>query len=153
MNGYPTHEMKRLNHLVGETTAVYHGFSRLLGISDSEMMILYTLWGEDGCCAPHEICRQSGMSKQTLNSALRKLERAGTIRLEPGQARSKTVCLTEAGRQRADRTVAQVYAAENAIFAAWPQEDVTQYLTLTDRYLQALQTQLQALREEKEDAK
>ena len=153
MNGYPSHEMRRFNHLVGETNAVYHGFSRLLGVSDSEMMILYTLWGEDGRCAPHEICRQSGMSKQTLNSALRKLEQAGTIRLEPGQARSKTVCLTEAGRQRADRTVAQVYAAENAVFAAWPQEDVAQYLALTGRYLQALQAQLQALREKKEDAK
>ena len=50
--------MRRFNHLVSETDAVYHEVSARLGLSDSVMQILYILYDfPDGRCALQEICR------------------------------------------------------------------------------------------------
>ena len=70
----PSKEMRRYNHLVGEIDGVYHEMSLRLGLSDSAMIVLYTLCDSGGPCPLRDICRRSGLSKQTVNSALRKLE-------------------------------------------------------------------------------
>ena len=134
----PSKELRRYNHLLGEIAGAYHEMSLKLGLSDSVMNVLYTLCDSGGSCPLREICRRSGLSKQTVNSALRKLEAEGTVYLEPVSARSKSVCLTEAGRALAAGTAERVIHIENDIFAAWPGEDVERYLELTERYLLAL---------------
>ena len=85
------------------------------------------------------------MSKQTVNSALRKLEADGILYLEPSGARSKRVCLTEAGLRVADATAGRLIRLENSIFDEWPAEDVQQYLGLMERYLQAFRCKLPEL--------
>lgn len=137
--GYrPSQEMRRYNHLVGEIDGVYHEMSRKLGLSDSAMLVLYTIYAYRGGCPLREICRSSGLSKQTVNSALRGLEAEGAIYLEPASAKRKNVCLTEAGEALAAETAGQIIRIENEIFDAWPREDVARYLDLTERYLLAL---------------
>ena len=74
------------------------------------------------------VCESTGLSKQTVNSALRKLEADGILYLEPSGARSKRVCLTEAGLRVADATAGRLIRLENSIFDEWPAEDVQQYL-------------------------
>ena len=137
--GYgPSKEMRRYNHLLGEIDGVYHEMSLRLGLSDSAMIVLYTICDSGGSCPLRDICRRSGISKQTVNSALRKLEAEGAVYLEAVSARSKSVCLTEAGRALAERTAGRVIRIENDIFASWPREDVERYLKLTERFLLAL---------------
>ena len=63
--------IKRLNHLVGELEGAYHEASYLLGMSDSVSLVLYTLCTHGRSCPLHEICGQTGLSKQTVNSAVR----------------------------------------------------------------------------------
>ena len=67
--------LKRLNHLQCEMSVVYHEMSHLCGLSDSTMQILYTIcnFGEESCLL-RDICHLTGLPKQTINSALRKLE-------------------------------------------------------------------------------
>lgn len=140
--GYrPSREMRRYNHLVGEIDGAYHGMALKLGLSDSAMRVLYTICVHGDDCPLREICRSSGLSKQTVNSALRKLEAEGTVYLEAVSARSKNVCLTEAGEALAAETAGRIIRMENEIFDAWPREDVAQYLDLTERYLLALRAQ------------
>lgn len=127
--------IKRYNHLTGEISAVYHKMSLKLGLSDSASIILYTICDSGDACPLRDICRLSGLSKQTVNSALRRLETDGAVRLEAAGPRNKTVCLTDAGKLLADRTARRIIQAENEIFAAWPPEDVEEYLTLTERFL------------------
>lgn len=135
MNGYSSKEMKRFNHLLGEINAVYHEIGLALGLSDSAMSVLYTICDNGDCCLLHEICRRSGIGKQTINSAIRKLEAEGIVYLEPVSGRNKNVCLTDAGKQLAARTAIRVIATENDIFASWPAEDVESYLRLTEKFL------------------
>lgn len=130
-------ELKRFNLLMSETNAAYHDASFRLGIPDSAMQILYAILSNDGreSCPLQEICRQTGLSKQTINSALRRLERDGMLYLTHTGAKTKDVCLTDKGKALAERTAARLIALEDRIFAAWPAQDVERYLALTERYL------------------
>lgn len=134
-------QLKRYNHLLGELEAVYHDLSYRLGMSDSVSKILYTLCSEAKPCPIREICLYSGLSKQTVNSALRKLEAQGLIYLESAGRKAKTVCLTEAGTQFVQGTAMRILSMENEILNAWAPEEVAQYLDLTERFLQSLREQ------------
>ena len=129
-------ELRRFNYLLGETDGVYHDAAVRMGLSDSVMRILYCLCCEGDPCPLRTIVRQSGMSKQTVNSALRKLEGAGAVYLEAAGGRSKNVCLTDAGRELAGRTAAPLMELEDEIFSAWGADEVEQYIRLTQRYLE-----------------
>ena len=131
-------ELKRFNYLLGEINAQYHEMSLKLGLSDSAMMVLYAICDNGECCLLQEICRRTGVSKQTINSAIRKLEREGMVYLEAMGAKNKNACLTERGKGLAEDTVMRIMEAENDIFATWPQEDVARYLALTERFLEAI---------------
>lgn len=79
--------IRRFNHLLGELDAVYHDLSFRLGMSDSVSKILYTICDAGTSCPLHLICQRTGLSKQTVNSALRKLEREGPGGRRPVQDR------------------------------------------------------------------
>ena len=140
-----SNSLKRLNHLIGEIDAVYHEASFKLGMSDSVSKILYTICNVGDSCLLHEICKQTGLSKQTVNSAIRNLEAEGIVVLQPVGGKSKKVCLTEKGELFARRTALRLIEIENSIFASWPKEDVQTYLELTERFLLCLQERVGAL--------
>ena len=138
MDFFSSKEFKHYNHLINEIEGTYHEMSLKLGLPDSSMIVLYTISNHGDHCPLADICRQSGLSKQTINSALRKLEADGVIRLEMAGSKNKTVYLTEAGKELAQKTALRIITAENEIFADWPAEDVEKYLELTERFLTAL---------------
>lgn len=138
-------ERKRYNYLLSETDAAYHEASIRFGLPDSSMIVLYTLLDMGDPCPLRDIRRYAGISKQTINSALRQLEADGMIYLENTDGKNKTVYLTEEGRKLVKRTAAKVIAIENDIFASWDTEDVDQYLLLTERYLRDFKDRLQYL--------
>lgn len=128
-------EIKRFNHLISETEALYHEIALKLGLSDSAMQILYTICNNGESCPLQEICRISGISKQTINSSLRKLEADNIVHLEQISGKSKNVCLTEKGKALAESTVAKLITAENEVFSSWFDSDLNKYLELTELYL------------------
>lgn len=145
MKTYPSGEMKRYNHLLGEIDAVYHEMTLKLGLSDSAMKILYTICNNGESCPLQEICRRSGVSKQTINSAIRKLEAEDIVYLEPYGAKNKNVCLTDKGKHLAENTAFRMIEAENDIFASWPKEDLEKYLELTESFLVSLKEKAKIL--------
>lgn len=127
--------LKRYNHLVGEIDAVYHEASLKLGMSDSVSKILYTICNVGSSCLLHDICKQTGLSKQTVHSAIRNLEAKEMVTLELVGGKSKKVCLTEKGEIFAQKTARRLIDMENRILSSWPKEDVQTYLKLTERFL------------------
>lgn len=135
MNIHSFKELRRYNYLINEIEAAYHEISSTLCLSDSSMVVLYTACDNGGSCMLQDICHNSGISKQTINSALRKLESEGIIYLESAGTKNKKVCLTEQGKHLADHTAGKIIEIENDIFSSWANEDVEKYLELTERYL------------------
>lgn len=130
--------LKRYNHLVGEIDAVYHEASLKLGMSDSVSKILYTICNVGSSCLLHDICKQTGLSKQTVHSAIRNLEAKEMVTLELVGGKAKKVCLTEKGEIFAQKTARRLIDMENRILSSWPKEDVQTYLELTERFLMDL---------------
>ena len=116
---YTSAEMRRFNHLMGELDAVYHCMSLKLGVTDSEMSILYTVCDVGEPCPIREICRRCGLSKQTVNSALRKLEEQKSIRLETCGFKSKSIVLTDSGRKLADEFIAALTCVWSNVYSVY----------------------------------
>lgn len=145
MKTYISQEMKRYNHLLGEIDSIYHESSLKLGITDSVSKILYTICIVGNSCLLNDICKRTGLSKQTVNSALRKLEDENIIYLEAVNGKSKKVCLTENGITFSQKTAWQIIKMENDIFDSWSHEDVKKYLELTEKYLSSLKERIHEL--------
>ena len=138
-------DLKRLNHLVGEIDAVYHEMSLRLSLSDSAMKILYTICNFGEACLLADVCRLTGLSKQTINSAIRKLEGEGILTTEAEDGRAKRLRLTEQGERYASDTALRILLSENEVLSSWPREDVETYLTLMERFLRDLREKAQTL--------
>lgn len=126
-------QMKRFNLLQSELDAAYHEAALKLGLSDSAMLILYTICWCGGECLFGDIT--SGVSKQTINSALRKLEADNIVWLETFEGRKKKVRLTDKGNQFVKDTVFRLIKIENEIFGIWSDKEKNMYIDLTQRFL------------------
>lgn len=138
-------ETRRYNRIISEIDEVYHEIAMKQGFSDSEMEILYVLTDNDGRCRLTELIRQTAINKQTINSALRKLEGEDIVYLEPAGGKSKCVCFTEKGRVVAHNTVDKVIRTEQKIYASWSREEWELYVQLTERYLSQLREEMKEL--------
>jgi len=135
----------RYSYLTSEIDAAYHEAARKLGLSDSAMRILYTVCLHGDSCPLGDVVALAGISKQTINSALRKLEAAGILYLKTSGGRTKRVYLTEEGEALTRRSALRVLKMEDEILSSWPEEDWQTYVTLTEKYLSAFRAKVREL--------
>ncbi len=62
------------NHLYKEFDDIYHDAALNASLSDSAFDILYGIFELGDGCLQRDICRTSCIPKQTINSAIRKME-------------------------------------------------------------------------------
>ncbi len=133
-------ELNRLNKAIAE---LYHDLCVRLGISDSVFDIFYAIAAlGDGCCQK-DICDYAFTSKQTIHSAIHKLEKEGMLRLSPGKGREMHIYLTAAGEQFTREKIDPVIAGENEALSQMPSDETDQLLLLTEKYASCLRGQLQ----------
>ena len=138
-------QIHRLNYLTSELDGLYHQASLRIGLTDSAMRILYAIYDNGDGCLLHTIYQQSGISKQTVNSAIRKLEEEEILYLVHFQGKHKKVLLTKKGKAYLEQTAARIYEAESRAFAAWTEEEVETYLRLTEKFAEAFREQVRAM--------
>lgn len=133
-------ELNRLNKAIAE---LYHDLCVRLGISDSVFDIFYAIAAlGDGCCQK-DICDYAFTSKQTIHSAIHKLEKEGMLRLSLGKGREMHIYLTAAGEQFTREKIDPVIAGENEALSQMPSDETDQLLLLTEKYASCLRGQLQ----------
>ncbi|WMJ86863.1 MarR family winged helix-turn-helix transcriptional regulator [Anaerocolumna sp. MB42-C2] len=138
MQEYFNSSMKRFNYLISELDNTYHELSQKLGLSDSAMMILYTICNFGESCLLSDILKLSGASKQTISSALRKLEADGIVYLESFSGKKKMVFLTEKGKLITKKTVSRLITFENEALSTFSEQEQELYFVLTERFLSVL---------------
>lgn len=134
-----------MTYLSSELDALYHLSSLKFGISDSVSIVLYTIFDAGGECLLSEIYKTSGISKQTINSAIRSLEAEHLICLKQMDGRSKMVSFTEEGKEFAENTVARLLAAEMGAFESWSEQEVGLLMDLIEKYVDSLRKQIEKL--------
>ena len=134
-----------INHIISEMESLYHQASLKMGISDSVSIVLYTIHVTEGICLLSDIYKKSGISKQTVNSAIRRLEDEGILYLEEHTGRSKKIILTEIGNKYINKTVAKLYEAEVQAFESWTKEEINTYVNLMEKYKDCFRKKINAL--------
>lgn len=138
-------KIRKINYLISEMDALYHLAALKMGISDSVSIVLYTIYDSGNGCLLSDVYKKSGISKQTVNSAVRKLETEEILYLEQHTGRSKRIFLTDRGKTFVRETVARLYEAEAGVFDTWREEEVNTYINLMKKYADCLRQQVDRL--------
>ena len=80
MNKETFNRLKKVNDIFSEIDFTYHEIARKSGLSDSEFNILYTLCELGNGCLLSLAYKHNGTSRQTIESAVRKLEKNELIK-------------------------------------------------------------------------
>ena len=145
-------ELRNFNLVLAEIQGLYHEACVRLGISDSACYVLYTIamFGEG--CAPRDVYRSFGVSRQTVHSAIGALVRKEIIFLQKGAGRERRIYLTESGHALLRERIAPLIRLENALLGGWPEEDRRALLRLLRKYRDDLGNGLTALEPQEEAA-
>lgn len=137
---------KDFNRLYNENGQLYHRVARSCGLSDCALWLLYTLRAEDTPLTQTQLSETLSLSRQTVNSALKKLVEEGVLRLEAadGNLKNKRVCLTEAGEAFLRRTVDRVFGVESAAAARLTEEERSALVALSQKLLDAFRAETEA---------
>ena len=131
------------NDAYKEQDDLYRAVARQCGLSDCAFWVLYALRESGRPMTQSDVCAAVYQPKQTVHSALKKLEGEGYLRLAEGRdRRSKHLVLTERGEALVRRTVDPVMAAEEAAMDTLTEAEQAQLLALQRRYNAALRQYL-----------
>ena len=138
----PQTQIDKMNLLYSEIDSIYHTAALRLKLTDSALAVLYVLRTEENQCSISDICKVTGIGKQTINSALRKMEREGIILLKAMDGRKKTVTLTEKGAALSMTTADRLIDAENQAIADWSSDEISEYLRLMRKFRDCLKKEI-----------
>ena len=135
--------IRRFDAINDAISMAYHNLSLKLGFSDGESMILYAMYDGEPV-TQKEITERTGMSKQTVSSAVRKLVQKGL--LEPPEGlRNEPLRLTDRGRKAMRERISLIVHVENQVLSDWTSEERQRFLLLNQRYLDRLRQEISQL--------
>ena len=135
--------LKEFNSISGRISGIYHEAALKMGISDSERDILYVLCNYGSGCNQSALYKETGMTRSTVNSAIRKLEKEGILYLTPGKGRNTCVVLTTKGENYISETVGKLIEIENKIYMAWTQAERDSFILLNQKFADELNQEIQ----------
>ena len=128
----------QFNTLFKEITDVYHNIALKLDISDSAFLILYAIVELGRGCTQKEISQMYYMSKQTINSSVKNLEKSGYIEFRQDKGNNKRIFLTPAGEKLVEEKITPAIKTENDILADMTPDESRGLLVLTQKYADLL---------------
>ncbi len=107
-------QLREINTIFKETDAIYNNLAKQSGLSDCSFWIMYSLRDLEGECTQKELCDQWTFNKQTVNSAIKGLEKSGYVVLTSSKEdkRSKHIRLSEQGILFAQENIDFVFKLE-----------------------------------------
>lgn len=137
--------IRRINCLTKDLDSLYHQAARNLGVADSVMCVVYMVHERGDGCLLYDIWNESGISKQTINSAIRKLEQDKILFLEQDKGRNKRIRLTPEGSVYVERMATKLLEMECASFEGWTEQEIGLHLELMERYNRAFRAQVEQM--------
>lgn len=124
-------EYIQLQHQIDE---FYHELAVRQKLSDSALLVLWSLVELGDGCTQRDICLQFALTKQTVHSSVRKLAREGFLSLRPGPGREVQVYPTEAGRALIREKILPLKEAEEAASRRMGEEEMASMFRLTQKW-------------------
>lgn len=132
------------NQLYKEMDEIYHLYAKKHGVSDTVLWLMYSLYLNDAENTQREICSAWHYPPQTINSALKRMEKQGLILMDavPGNQKNKLIKLSEKGREMIEKAIAPLVEAEQKAFRGLNTNEKTALFSLTRKYTQLLRSQI-----------
>ncbi|CVI69810.1 MarR family protein [Clostridiales bacterium CHKCI001] len=139
-----TDQLAAFNQLYREIDEIYHLYAKRQGISDTALWLLYSLYENDAAYTQRELCSAWHYPPQTVNSALKSLEKQELIMLNsiPGNKKNKLVVLTEKGKEVTEKVISLLVLAEQRSFQGLKKEERETLLSLTQKYTELLRNEI-----------
>jgi len=99
---------------------------------------LYAIYELGEGCLQKDICNMAWVSKQTIHSAIRKLEEESCLFLKQGRGKDRNIFLTEKGKRLLEEKIQPVIALENSVFDSMTKEESREMLRLMQQYLEKM---------------
>lgn len=139
--------IRQFNRIYNDYCSIYRNIAKHFGLSETVFWVLYTVWDNAEPMAQSELCNLISAPKQTVNSALKKIETDGLITLKPAEDnRSKNVYLTAEGKKLAEKTVEHLRNTENRALERFSDEEQHIFIDLFEKYNQNLKEELGKLK-------
>lgn len=122
------------NNVLKSVDESYRNVAKRYGLSEAAFWTLYTLRMEPGNITQSDVCDVLYQPKQTVNSALKRLESKGYITLTPTGAHSKNISFTESGIKLCEQTVDKVIEAECEALREMTDEEKENLIALQKLY-------------------
>ena len=123
------------NNIFKKNENIYRELAKALGLSECSLWILYILRTDYTEPVQNEICAYLHLPKQSINSALKKMESDGYIELTTGNDhRSKLVSLTASGISLCEKTVDRLIEVECKALEGLTIEEQNLFFSLFQKY-------------------
>lgn len=137
-------QLREFNTILKEIDAIYNGLAKQSGLSDCAFWIMYSLRDLGGECTQKEICNQWTYRKQTVNSAIKGLQKSGYIDLSSSKEdkRIKHIRLNEQGVLFAQKNIDFVFELEELALQRMRPAQRTAIIELNRTYQGMLQMEV-----------
>lgn len=131
--------IKEFDQLQKKMDSIYNKLAKSSGLSDTAFWIIYTIKNEKETYKQKDLCNMWFYSKQTINSALKKLEEQDIINLISvnENRKDKKVILTERGKQLAKELIEPVIEIEKKSLENI--EKRREFLKLFKKYIETME--------------
>lgn len=142
-----SNSLRDYNQICKEADIVYHNYAKSCGLSDMAYWILYSMAESEVYFTQRDFCNDWYFSPQTVNSALKDLEKRNIIFLEAveGNRKNKLIKPTENGKKFIESFIAPLIATECECFEAMSKKECELMLTTTKKFISALKDRVSAL--------
>lgn len=139
--------LKSYNQICKEMDIVYHGYAKTCGLSDMAYWLLYSIAESDDYFTQRDFCNEWFFAPQTVNSALKDLEKKDIIYLESvsGNKKNKLIKPTENGKKFIESFIVPLIKTECDSFETLSKKECELMLSTTKKYLSALKIKVNAL--------
>lgn len=129
-----------------ELSALYEEYAKSLGLSYTSLQILSFITSNQGKCTQKMICQKTFLPKQTINTVITGFLRQGLIQLveQPSDRRSKTILLTEAGREYTGKIIPRIRNAEYKAMEQLNEKQRVALLEITEMYVEGCREAIKA---------
>lgn len=139
--------LKAFNKIYKEMDIVYHKYAKACGLSDMGYWILYSIAESDEYFTQRDFCKDWFFAPQTVNSALKDLEKKGIINLEPvsGNKKNKLIKPTESGKIFIESYIIPLIRTECDSFETMSKDECELMLFTIQKYISVLKEKVKAL--------
>ena len=140
---------REVNNVYKKNCEVYYKLAAHFGMTETMFDILYFVRENDGGYTQAQLCDSLYLRKQTVNSALKKLEKDGVIYLsqDSGNKKNKTIHYTEKGKELARRIVDPIFELEKRAFERLTPQEREGVLYYGRRHIDVLEDETKKLLE------